>query len=75
MRLPCLLQFRILKVALKSLFSRPFTDPFPAGDYQPIPQFRGRPRGELALLLLASSLVVLALGIAVTHGPTLAPPE
>ena len=35
----------------------------------------GRPRAELALLLLASSLVVLALGIAVTHGPTLAPPE
>src|SRR5262245_58217489 len=35
----------------------------------------GRPRAELALLLLASSLVVLALGIAVTHGPALAPPE
>jgi signal transduction histidine kinase len=35
----------------------------------------GRPRAELALLLLASSLVVLALGIAVTHGPSLAPPE
>ncbi len=35
----------------------------------------GRPRAELALLLLASTLVVLALGIAVTHGPTLAPPE
>jgi signal transduction histidine kinase len=35
----------------------------------------GRPRAELALLLLASSLVVLALGIAVTHGAALAPPE
>jgi signal transduction histidine kinase len=35
----------------------------------------GRPRAELALLVLASTLVVLALGIAVTHGPALAPPE
>src|SRR5262245_6998221 len=35
----------------------------------------GRPRAELALLLLASSLVVLALGIAVTHGAGLAAAE
>jgi signal transduction histidine kinase len=35
----------------------------------------GRPRAELALLLVASSLVVLALGIAVTHGSALAPAE
>ena len=35
----------------------------------------GRPRAELALLLLASTLVVLALGIAVSYGPALAPPE
>jgi signal transduction histidine kinase len=35
----------------------------------------GRPRAELALLVLASSLVVLALGIAVTHGPAMAPAE
>src|SRR5262245_36389914 len=33
----------------------------------------GRPRAELALLLLASLLVVLALGIAVTYGPAMAP--
>jgi len=35
----------------------------------------GKPRAELALLLLASALVVLALGIAVTQGPALAPQE
>jgi len=35
----------------------------------------GRPRSELALLLLASSLVVLALGVAVTHGGATAPAE
>src|SRR5262249_50925918 len=35
----------------------------------------GRPRAELALLLLASSLVVLALGIAVTSGAGAAPAE
>src|SRR5688572_520741 len=34
-----------------------------------------RPRAELALLVLASSLAVLALGIAVTYGPALAPAE
>lgn len=35
----------------------------------------GRPRAELALLLLASSLVVVALGIAVTYGAAAAPAE
>jgi len=44
MRLPCLFQPRILKLALKSLFSRPYTVKFPAGNYEPIPEFRGRPR-------------------------------
>jgi len=44
MRLPCLLQFRILKLAVISLFSRPFTTKYPAVPYEPIKQFRGRPR-------------------------------
>lgn len=44
MKLPCLLQMRILNLAVKSLFSRPYTTPFPAGTYEPIPEFRGRPR-------------------------------
>jgi len=44
MKLPCLFQFRILKLAITSLFSRPFTTRFPAVPYEPIPQFRGRPR-------------------------------
>ena len=44
MKLPCLLQLRILKLALKSLFSRPFTTTFPKTPYEPIPEFRGRPR-------------------------------
>jgi hydrogenase-4 component H len=39
-----LLQPRILKLALKSFFSRPFTTRFPYEPYEPIPQFRGRPR-------------------------------
>ncbi|MFC1453035.1 4Fe-4S dicluster domain-containing protein [Verrucomicrobiota bacterium] len=44
MRLPCLLQLRVLKLALKSLFSRPFTTQFPARPYEPIREFRGAPR-------------------------------
>ncbi|MFA5042762.1 MAG: 4Fe-4S binding protein [Kiritimatiellia bacterium] len=44
MKLPCLFQFRILKLAIMSLFSRPFTTKFPYAPYEPIPQFRGRPR-------------------------------
>lgn len=44
MKLPCLLQFRILKLAITSLFSRPFTTRFPYEPYEPIEQFRGRPR-------------------------------
>ena len=44
MKLPCLLQPRILKLALTSLFSRPFTTKFPAEPFEPIKEFRGRPR-------------------------------
>jgi len=44
MKLPCLLQFRILKLALTSLFTRPFTTRFPKEPFTPIDQFRGRPR-------------------------------
>ena len=44
MKLPCLFQFRILKLAITSFFSRPYTTRFPAVPYEPIPQFRGRPR-------------------------------
>jgi len=43
-KLPCLLQLRILKLALKSLFSRPYTTRFPKESFEPIPEFRGRPR-------------------------------
>jgi hydrogenase-4 component H len=44
MKLPCLLQVRILKLALKSLFTRPYTTPFPKEEFEPIEEFRGRPR-------------------------------
>lgn len=44
MKLPCLLQPRVLKLAVKSLFSRPYTTTFPAEPYEPIAQFRGRVR-------------------------------
>ena len=44
MKLPCLLQFRILNLAVRALFGRPFTTAFPAGAYEPIKEFRGRPR-------------------------------
>jgi len=42
--LPCLFQPRILKTALGALFSRPYTTRFPAEPFEPVPQFRGRPR-------------------------------
>jgi hydrogenase-4 component H len=48
MKLPCLLQPRILKLALKSLFSRPFTTRYPSEPFEPIPEFRGRPRFDEA---------------------------
>jgi formate hydrogenlyase subunit 6/NADH:ubiquinone oxidoreductase subunit I len=44
MKLPSLFQWRIVKLALTSLFSRPFTDPYPKGSFEPIKEFRGRPR-------------------------------
>ncbi|MFH0952814.1 MAG: 4Fe-4S binding protein [Verrucomicrobiota bacterium] len=44
MKLPCLFQPRILKQALTALFSKPYTTDFPKVPYEPIPQFRGRPR-------------------------------
>jgi hydrogenase-4 component H len=44
MKLPCLLQWRVVKLALKSLFSKPYTTAFPAESFEPIAQFRGRPR-------------------------------
>jgi formate hydrogenlyase subunit 6/NADH:ubiquinone oxidoreductase subunit I len=44
MKLPSLFQWRILKLALLSLFSRPYTTSFPKKNYEPIPQYRGRPR-------------------------------
>lgn len=48
MKLPCLLQPRILRTALGALFSRPYTTRFPAEPFQPIPEFRGRPRFDPA---------------------------
>ena len=44
MKLPCLLQPRILKQAVTALVSRPFTTKFPKDSYEPQPSFRGRPR-------------------------------
>jgi formate hydrogenlyase subunit 6/NADH:ubiquinone oxidoreductase subunit I len=44
MKLPSLFQWRILKLAFLSLFSRPYTTPFPKVKYEPIKQYRGRPR-------------------------------
>jgi hydrogenase-4 component H len=44
MKLPCLLQFRILKTALTALFSRPYTTRFPKEPFEPPETFRGRPR-------------------------------
>jgi hydrogenase-4 component H len=44
MKIPSLFQFRILKLALTSLFSRPYTTRFPKEKFEAIPQYRGRPR-------------------------------
>jgi len=43
-KLPCLLQLRILKLAVKSLFSRPYTTRYPKEPFEPSEAFRGRPR-------------------------------
>ena len=44
MKLPALLQPRVLREALASLFSKPFTERFPAEPFTPDESFRGRPR-------------------------------
>jgi len=43
-KLPALFQFRVLKLALRSLFGKPYTTSFPRKKFEPIPEFRGRPR-------------------------------
>jgi formate hydrogenlyase subunit 6/NADH:ubiquinone oxidoreductase subunit I len=47
LKLPPLLQPRVLKQALRSIFSRPYTTDFPESDYQPPPGFRGRVRFDV----------------------------
>ena len=44
MKLPALLQFRVLKLALTSLFSRAYTTDFPKKPFEAQASFRGRPR-------------------------------
>jgi formate hydrogenlyase subunit 6/NADH:ubiquinone oxidoreductase subunit I len=44
MKLPSFFQPRILKHAVRALFSAPFTSKFPREPFQPIPSFRGRPK-------------------------------
>lgn len=44
MRLPAFMQPRILKQAVKAVFSPAFTTRFPAEPYEPQDAFRGRPR-------------------------------
>lgn len=44
MKLPCILQPRILKQAIKALFSKPYTTNYPSCSYTPVSTFRGRPR-------------------------------
>ena len=44
MRKPAFLQPRILKQAIKAVFSPAFTTKFPAEPFEPQPAFRGRPR-------------------------------
>lgn len=43
MRLPSLLQFRILKEAFKALFTGPYTTKFPYKPHTPAEKFRGKP--------------------------------
>ena len=43
MRLPSLLQFRILKEAFKALFTGPYTSKFPFQPHVPPERFRGKP--------------------------------
>ena len=44
MKLPAFLQPRVLRRAIRSLFSRPVTTRFPAEPFEPVASFRGRPR-------------------------------
>ena len=44
LKLPALLQPRVLMQALRAIFSRPYTTDYPAVPYQPPPGFRGRVR-------------------------------
>ena len=44
LKLPALLQPRVLKQALRALFSRPYTTGYPEVPYEPPPGFRGRVR-------------------------------
>ena len=44
MKLPSLLQFRVLKIALGAIFGKPYTTKFPGEPFEPIKEYRGRPR-------------------------------
>ena len=44
LKLPALLQPRVLKQALRAIFSKPYTTDYPATPYEPPPGFRGRVR-------------------------------
>ena len=44
LKLPALLQPRVLKQALRAIFSRPYTTDYPNVPYEPPPGFRGRVR-------------------------------
>jgi hydrogenase-4 component H len=43
-KLPCLLQFRILREALKAFFTGPYTSKFPYEPHEPAERFRGKPQ-------------------------------
>jgi hydrogenase-4 component H len=43
MKLPCLLQPRVLKEALRSVFKGPYTTRFPYLPHKPVESFRGKP--------------------------------
>lgn len=44
LKLPALLQPRVLMQALRAIFSRPYTTDYPNVPYEPPPGFRGRVR-------------------------------
>ena len=43
MKLPGILQYRLLKEALTALFTGPYTHPFPKEAHEPSKRFRGKP--------------------------------